>query len=73
MGVECFGRFGFRLSVVVAGPQLRFQSFNLGHEVFWEFLAQEVVVVVVVVVVVAVGSWCVCRRARWCDSFAGMC
>ena len=26
-----------------------------------------------VFVVVVVGSRCVCRRAGWCDSFAGMC
>ena len=29
-----------------------------------------VVVVVVAVLVVVVGSWCVCRRTGWCDSFA---
>ena len=31
------------------------------------------VVVVIVVAVVVVGSTCVCRRAEWCDFFAGMC
>ena len=30
-------------------------------------------VLVLVLVLVVVGSRCVCRRAGWCDSFAGMC